>query len=306
MFTHTPARLALLAAGACMLALAGCSAASPPDAEEASTVDGSFTLYSGRDEELIQPLIDKFETETEITVDVRQGNTAELGALLLEEGEQSPAQVFLTQDAGALGALSNADLFADLPDDIAKSVPAGFTSTDASWVGVTGRARVIVNDGAKLAADQVPTSVAAFAESEWACRVEIAPNKASFQAFVTAYRVIEGEAVTDTWLAGVAANDPQIFENNRAVPAAVNDGVVEVGLINHYYWFAQAPETGAENMRAAGLPRGRRPRLDRQRDRGRVTPRCRDRQGRPQVHRVPRVVRRAAVLRRRDVRTPAH
>lgn len=246
----TPARLALLAAGACVLALAGCSAASPPDASETSAGGGSFTLYSGRDEELIQPLIDKFETETGITVDVRYGNTAELGALLLEEGEQSPAQVFLAQDAGALGALSNADLFADLPDDIAKSVPAGFTSTDASWVGVTGRARVIVYDGEKLAADQVPTSVAAFAEPEWAGRVGIAPTNASFQAFVTAYRVIEGEAAADAWLAGVAANDPQIFENNRAVLAAVNDGVVEVGLINHYYWFAQAAETGAENMRA--------------------------------------------------------
>lgn len=247
---HTPARLALLAAGACVLALTGCSTASPPAAEETDEGDGSFTLYSGRDEELIQPLIDKFETETGITVDVRYGNTAELGALLLEEGEQSPAQVFLAQDAGALGALSNADLFAKLPNDIVKSVPAGFTSTDASWVGVTGRARVIVYDDETLTADQVPTSVAAFAEPEWAGRFGIAPTNASFQAFVTAYRVIEGEAAADAWLAGVAANSPQIFENNRAVLAAVDDGVVEAGLINHYYWFAQAAETGAENMRA--------------------------------------------------------
>ena len=247
---HTPGRLALLAAGACVLALTGCSVASPPDAEETAASDGSFTLYSGRDEELIQPLIDRFETETGITVDVRYGNTAELGALLLEEGEQTPAQVFLAQDAGALGALSNADLFAELPDDIANAVPAGFTSTDASWVGVTGRARVIVYDGDELAVDEVPTSVAAFAEPEWAGRFGIAPTNASFQAFVTAYRVLEGEAAADAWLAGVAANDPQIFENNRAVLAAVNDGVVDAGLINHYYWFAQAAETGPENMRA--------------------------------------------------------
>ncbi|HSP76515.1 MAG TPA: iron ABC transporter substrate-binding protein [Cryobacterium sp.] len=247
---HTPGRLALLAAGACVLALAGCSVASPPDVEETAASDGSFTLYSGRDEELIQPLIDRFETETGITVDVRYGNTAELGALLLEEGEQTPAQVFLAQDAGALGALSNADLFAELPDDIANTVPAGFTSTDASWVGVTGRARVIVYDGGELTADAVPTSVAAFAEPEWAGRFGIAPTNASFQAFVTAYRVLEGEEAADAWLAGVAANDPQIFENNRAVLAAVNDGVIDAGLINHYYWFAQAAEAGAENMRA--------------------------------------------------------
>ncbi len=250
---RTPSLLSVLAAGVTVFALAGCSAAAE-SAEITSTPrlesDGAFTLYSGRDEELVQPLIDMFEKQSGIEVEVRYGNTAELGALLLEEGEQSPAQVFLSQDAGALGALSNAGLFTTLPEVITSAVPVGFTSTDESWVGVTGRARVIVYDGQEMSADAVPTSVDAFAEPEWAGRFGIAPTNASFQSFITAYRVLNGEEAADAWLAAVAANNPQIFENNRAVLAAVNEGVIDAGLINHYYWFAQAAETGAENMRA--------------------------------------------------------
>lgn len=124
-------RFAVIAAGA-VLALAGCSADSPSSTEDAGT---GFTLYSGRDEELIGPLVEMFEEESGISVDVRYGNTPELAALLLEEGERTPAQVFLSQDAGALGALSAEGLFAELPEDVTSAVPAGFTSADGSWVG---------------------------------------------------------------------------------------------------------------------------------------------------------------------------
>lgn len=249
-------RFAAVAAGATILALVGCGTTTPPAAESdtSSTAelesDNTFTLYSGRDEGLIQPLIDQFEESSGIEVDVRYGNTAELGALLLEEGEQTPAQVFLSQDAGALGALSSAGLFTTLPEDVTATVPAGFTSTDDSWVGVTGRARVIVYDGEALEADDVPVSVDELTDPDWSGRVGFAPSNASFQAFITAYRVLKGEEAADEWVAALAANDPQIFENNGAVLTAVNEGVVETGLINHYYWFRQAAETGEENMRA--------------------------------------------------------
>ena len=236
----------LLALAASAALLAGCAANPGTD----SAADGAFTLYSGRDEELVQPLIDLFEEQSGITVDVRYGNTAELGALLLEEGDATPAQVFLSQDAGALGALSQAGLFATLPADIAGTVPAGFTSTDDTWVGITGRARVVVYDGDELTADELPNTVAEYVEPEWAGRLGLPPGNASFQSFVTALRVIEGEAAAEEWVAALASNDLQIYENNTATLTAVNEGTLDVGLINHYYWFRQAAEVGAENMRA--------------------------------------------------------
>lgn len=245
-----PLSVAALVAGGTVLALAGCTQTAEPSSTAVASSDGSFTLYSGRDEALVQPLIDMFEQQSGISVDVRYGNTAELGALLLEEGDATPAQVFLSQDAGALGALANADLFATLPATTTDAVPAGFTSTDDTWVGVTGRARVIVYDSEAMQAADVPTGVDAFTDPIWAGKFGIAPSNASFQAFVTAYRVLNGEEAADQWVKAIAANDPVIFGNNRAVLAAVNDGVIEAGLINHYYWFAQAAETGEANMRA--------------------------------------------------------
>lgn len=237
-------RVSLLALPLAGLMLAGC--ATP--AEEES--DAAFTLYSGRDEDLVQPLIDQFTDETGIEVEVRYGNTAELGSLLLEEGDATPADVFLSQDAGALGALSAAGLFETLPDDIADAVPAGFTSTDGSWVGLTGRARVIVFDGERLTADELPDTIDGYVTDEWEGRLGVAPTNASFQSFVTALRVLEGEEAAESWAQSLADNDPQIFESNIPILTAVNDGALEAGLLNHYYWFRQANEVGVENMRA--------------------------------------------------------
>ncbi|WP_165069371.1 extracellular solute-binding protein [Marisediminicola senii] len=241
----------LIALGAAAtLVLGGCAADDTAPAEPTGADAGSLTLYSGREEELVQPLIDQFTDETGIDVEVRYGNTAELGALLLEEGEATPADVFLSQDAGALGALANADLFSTLPNDVAGAVEPGFTSTDGSWVGVTGRARVVVFDGEKYTADELPDTAEAYTGDEWRGLLGIAPSNASFQSAVTAYRVLEGDAAAEEYLTALAANEPQIFDGNGAILSAVDSGVLDAGLLNHYYWYQQAGEVGAENMRA--------------------------------------------------------
>jgi iron(III) transport system substrate-binding protein len=236
---------AAAAAAASVLLLSACAPAAGGAGES-----GVLSLYSGRSEDLVQPLIDRFEQQSGVQVEVRYGETPEMAALLLEEGENSPADVFLSQDAGALGALSSEGLFEKLPAEVTEAVPAGFTSTDDHWVGITGRARVVAYDSERLDPDEVPDSVDAFTEPEWAGRFGIAPGNASFQAFVTAYRVLRGEEAADRWVAGIAANEPQIFDNNVAILRAVNDGALETGLLNHYYWFRLAAENGADNMRA--------------------------------------------------------
>jgi len=247
-------RIGISALAVAGLLLSGCSASVPAPVEipgsAAPVADGALTLYSGRDEELVQPLIDQFTAETGIAVEVRYGNTPELAALLLEEGKASPADVFLSQDAGALGALSQAGLFGTLPDDITSAMPVGFTSTDGTWVGVTGRARVIVYDGERYTAEELPDTIDGFVTDDWAGQLAVAPGNASFQSFVTALRVLDGEDAASTWVEALAGNSPQIFEGNGAILTAVNGGVVDAGLINHYYWYRAAAEVGPENMRA--------------------------------------------------------
>jgi iron(III) transport system substrate-binding protein len=235
-----------LAAVTATLVLAGCS----PSAEAPEPDDRSLVVYSGRDEELVGPLIDAFEATSGITVKVRYANSIEMAAQLLEEGERTPAQVFLSQEAGALGALSGAGLLAELPGHITEAVAPQYTSADGTWVGLTGRARVIAYDGEELTESDVPTSVFDLTDPRWNGQVGIAPTNASFQSFVTALRVLEGEEATEAWLRGLVANDAQIFPRNGAILEAVNTGAIDVGLINHYYWFQQAAEVGPANMRA--------------------------------------------------------
>lgn len=251
--------------GALAFVLAGCQAAPEEVPESTSdeevveegsveavdgeaTSDGFLTLYSGRSETLVQPLIDQFIEETGIEVEVRYGNTGEMAALLLEEGEATQAGVFLSQDAGALGALSQAGLFTTLPDDISSRVQPGFTSTDGSWVGVTGRARVLVYNTDMVTEEELPNTANEVLEPEWSGQVGVAPTNASFQSYVTAYRVIDGEGAAEAWVSGLVSNDPQIFEGNTPILEAVESGAIPLGLINHYYWYRLQAERGEDNI----------------------------------------------------------
>jgi iron(III) transport system substrate-binding protein len=232
-----------------LLLLTACSgAAAPTEPAAPAAGERSMVLYSGRAEELVGPLIAQFEQASGVTVETRYASTTELAAQLLEEGERTPAHVFLSQDAGALGALSAEGLLAPLPGEVTGAVAPDYTSTDGSWVGLTGRARVIAYDSQAYTPDQVPGDVQELVEPQWRGRVAIAPTNASFQSFVTALRVSAGEDAARAWLTGLAANEPQIHSSNGAILEAVNTGAAGVGLINHYYW-AQA-EGDPATMRA--------------------------------------------------------
>jgi iron(III) transport system substrate-binding protein len=218
--------------------------------EVAADAEGPLTVYSGRSEELVSEIFDRFTAETGIELDVRYGDTAELAATIINEGDRTPADVYFGQDAGALGALQAEGRFATLPDDLVDLVEPQFASTTGEWVGVTGRVRVLTYNTDTLSEDEVPDSVLDLTEPEWQGRVSWAPTNGSFQAFVTALRVTEGEDVARDWLEGMIANDVQVFENNASQVEAVGRGEVDIAIVNHYYLFrftAEDPDFPAAN-----------------------------------------------------------
>lgn len=248
-------RLASAATAAVFAAglLAACGSDDNSDnggADEAAESADSLVVYVGRDEELVGPLLDQFTEETGIEVEARYAGSAELAALLLEEGDQTPADVFLSQDAGALGAIAAEGLFDELPSEITEAVYPELSSTDGSWVGLTGRARVFVYDSEELTEDEVPGTVDSFTEPEWSGRVGFPPGNAGFQAFITGYRVLEGDDAARAWLDAMVDNDFQEYERNGPTLDAVNEGQLDIALVNHYYWYQRAAEQGEENMRA--------------------------------------------------------
>jgi iron(III) transport system substrate-binding protein len=196
----------------------------------------------------VEPLFEQFTEETGIPVEVRYGDTAEMAAQIIEEGSASPADVYYGQDAGALGALDAAGMCGPLPEAVADAVAPTYRSADGTWTGVTGRARVIAYDSSQLTADQVPTSVFDLTDPQWRGQVAIAPTNGSFQAFVTGMRVAAGDDATREWLQGLIDNDVQLYEKNGLIRDAVDAGEVQLGLINHYYWYEKAAEVGDDAM----------------------------------------------------------
>jgi len=181
----------------------------------------TLTVYSGRSEELIGPVIEQFEEFTGLTVKVRYGKTAEMAATIMEEGVNSPADVFIAQDPGGLGAVEH--LFADIPDSIIDQVDAKFSSSDNKWVGISGRARVVIYNTDLLDEPDLPDDIWGFVDPEWNGRIGWAPTNSSFQAMLTAMRVLWGETKTR---------------------AAVGAGEIEVGFPNHYYLYRFLQEHG--------------------------------------------------------------
>ncbi|MSQ11557.1 MAG: iron ABC transporter substrate-binding protein [Dehalococcoidia bacterium] len=205
---------------------------------------GQLTVYSGRAEELVGPIITQFEEDTGVKVQVRYGETAQLAATILEEGKNSPADVFWAQDAGALGAVAKKGLFLELPDSVLERVEKRFRSPKGQWVGITGRARVVAYNTQKLTEQDLPDSIWGFTEPTWKGRIGWPPTNGSFQAFVTALRVLEGEDRAREWLRGIQANEPKAYRNNTTALLAVAAGEVDVAFVNHYYLYAQLKEQG--------------------------------------------------------------
>lgn len=198
---------------------------------------GEITVYSGRNEDLIGPALAMFQEATGITVNARYGSTAEMAATILEEGDNSPADVFLAQDAGALGAVEEADRFAELPETTLAIVDPRFRSDDGEWVGLTARARVLVYNTDEFTAADLPTSVEDLTDEAWKGKVGWAPTNASFQSFITAFREIKGDDAAQAWLEQMMANETVIFDGNSAIVRAVAAGEISVGLVNHYYLY---------------------------------------------------------------------
>ena len=208
--------------------LTGCSSS-----DEQATDVTELTVYSGRSEEFIAPFFAQWEAQSGIKLNVRYGDSAELAAQILEEGSNSPADLFLSQDAGSLGAVAEAGLFTQLSDEIASAIPATYVAANRNWVGITGRARVFA-----YAPDRVkvlPQSVTDLTKSEYKNQIGIAPTNASFQAFLTALIENKGADFAKNWLKALQANGVKIYAKNSAIVEAIDKGEISIGLVNHYY-----------------------------------------------------------------------
>lgn len=209
-------------------------------------------VYSGRSEELVQPLIDQFAESTGIEVEVRYAGSTDLAATLLQEGDSTEADVFFAQDPASLGSV--AGLLAELPQSVLDSVDPRFADRNGRWVGTSGRVRTFIyNTGTS---NNLPQTIDDVTDPSWFGEVGVAPTNGSFLAFVSAMILERGEEETLRWLQSLAANEPQDYPKNTPIVAAADAGEIEGGLVNHYYLLRLRAEGEGNNSENWFIPAG--------------------------------------------------
>lgn len=216
----------------------------------------AITIYSGRDEALVGPILERFNEETGIPIDVRYGDSADLALLIAQEGEGTPAQVFFSQTPGAVDFLEEEGLLGTLPDDALGRVEPGFESEEGSWVGTTARQRVLVYNEEMVSESELPDSVLDLTDEAYRGQVGLAPPNGSFQDFVSALRIEEGDDGARAWLEGMAANDSPTYPDNLSIVDAVARGEIPMGLVNHYYNYRYLDENPDAPSRNHVFPNG--------------------------------------------------
>ncbi|WP_050803657.1 MULTISPECIES: iron ABC transporter substrate-binding protein [Frankiaceae] len=210
--------------------------------EDASTI----TLYNAQHEDLIKVMVDGFTRETGIKVNIRSGKDSELANQLVQEGDASPADVFVTENSPAMSLVDAHGRFVKIDDATLAQVPAQFVPSSRNWTGFAARATVLAYNKRQLAPDQLPASLMDLQQPQWQGKFGVAAAGADFQAIVSAVLVSKGEVATGTWLAALKTN-AKIYANNRAVLKAVNTGEVQAGVLYHYYWYKDRAESAASS-----------------------------------------------------------
>ncbi|WP_338728692.1 extracellular solute-binding protein [Haladaptatus sp. DJG-WS-42] len=198
---------------------------------------GELTIYSGRGEALVGELIAYIEDlYPDLDIQPRYEGSSQLVQKILNEGQNSPADVFFSVNAGSLGFLADENRTEPLPSDVTDMVREEFHDPSGNWVGTSGRARTIPYNTESLSESDIPTDIMAFPDQEQlADSMGWAPSYGSFQAFVTAMRILNGEEATKQWLQGMVDLGVEEYTDEFAIALAVADGEIDAGFTNHYY-----------------------------------------------------------------------
>ncbi|WOC28724.1 extracellular solute-binding protein [Pseudoalteromonas sp. N1230-9] len=210
------------------------TAASPISVKDLPALEGDLTLYLGRGEGgLYENVLQSIQKKNpKLNLSIRRGPTAALANMIVAEAKAGVkrADLFWAVDSGAIGLVTDAGLAKPLPSDLETQLQPQFRYP--GWAPVTGRIRTLPYNTKRLSKDQIPDSIMAIADSDLS--IGWAPAYASFQSFVTAMRILEGEDKTAKWLKKVQKRS-KTYAGELGVVMAVERGEVDIGFANHYY-----------------------------------------------------------------------
>jgi iron(III) transport system substrate-binding protein len=222
----------------CLIAATAFAVFTPTLAQEAG-----LTVYTSQHAALTQEWADGFTAETGIPVVIRKGTDILMANQIVQEGLNSPADVFLTENSPAMVMVEEAGLFSPVAPTTLAAVPPEFQPTSGMWTGIAARTTIFVYNTELLSEAELPRSMLDLAAPEWAGRWGAAPAGADFQAIVSALLQLRGSEETGNWLAGLKRNALPYRGNFEAMRGA-NVGEVAGALIYNYYYFGDQAGTG--------------------------------------------------------------
>jgi iron(III) transport system substrate-binding protein len=231
----------VLAVGVLAVGLAGLGLAADP--ARAATL----TLYSAQHPQVDAMLTAEFTKETGIKVLVREGEGPDIAAQILQEGADSPADVFLTENSPELNLLDEKGLLAPVDPATLKQVPGPYSAADGHWLGVLARENVLAYNPALILETALPASLLDLAKPEWKGKLGFAPSDADFLPLVSAVIKQYGKTEALAWLNGLKANGT-VYQDDEGAVAAVARGSVAVAIINNYYWYRLETDLGPEKI----------------------------------------------------------
>tara|TARA_B100000700_G_scaffold55360_1_gene59526 strand:+ start:1220 stop:2317 length:1098 start_codon:yes stop_codon:yes gene_type:complete len=254
------ATILTLTLGASLLAACGSDGGNPLSEKAAAIVssgsntDGKVdcadgrgkmvTIYSGRTEYLIGPILDAFACESGIDIRVRWGNSTDLAVLIGEEGKATEADVFLSRSPGPVGFLEGLGLLGTIDGAVLDLVEPQNRASSGAWIGFSGRKRVLVRNLDMVTDADLPTSVFDLTDERYRGRVALPATNGSFEDWFTVFRDQHGDEVATQWLHDMVDNDAEYYPNNRAIVEAAGRGEIDMGLVNHYYQYQEAAAAG--------------------------------------------------------------
>lgn len=214
--------------------------------------DAGITVYTSQHQALTQAWADAFTAKTGVPVAIRKGTDILMANQIIQEGLNSPADVFLTENSPAMVMVEAEGLFSPVAPETLAQVPEQFRPQSGMWTGIAARTTLFVYNTEKLGEADLPKSMLDLAKPEWQGRWGAAPAGADFQAIVSALLQLKGSEVTADFLAGLRKN-ALVYRGNFEAMRGANMGEVDGALIYNYYYFGDKAATGESSDKLKDL-----------------------------------------------------
>ncbi len=188
-----------------------------------------------------------FTQQTGIKVQVREGEGPDIASQILQEGADSPADIFFTENSPELNLLDEKGLLAPVDKTTLAQVPAKYSAADGDWLGVLARENVLAWNPSLIEKSALPASLLDLAKPEWKGKLGFAPSDSDFLPLVSAVIKQYGKPAALAWLDGLKDN-ATIYQDDEGAVAAVARGSVAVAIINNYYWYRLETDLGPQKI----------------------------------------------------------